>query len=157
MASSVHTGDIYAELRKAEKNIFLIKNTLVFKDFMKPTYVYSNPVLSLLSSNSTQSSPMTTSELNDSIEYYMDQKDYQTEVEIVKYLHGLGVQTKTDPLIKEQQYWKERKQKSQIMSESIINSSERLVLNPTVNRLMRKNVIQIPRNSNSPYFLLDQL
>lgn len=33
-----------------KKNIFLIKNTFVYKDFMKTTYDYSNPVLSLLSS-----------------------------------------------------------------------------------------------------------
>ncbi|CAD8121420.1 unnamed protein product [Paramecium sonneborni] len=124
---------------------------------MKPTQVYQNRVVSLLSCNSTQSSPITTSELNDSIEYYMDQKDYQTEVEIVRYLHSLGVRTKTDPLIKEQQYWKERKEKSYILLENIMNSSERLVLNPSVNRLMRKSVTQISRNSNSPYFLLDQL
>ncbi|CAD8213356.1 unnamed protein product [Paramecium octaurelia] len=122
---------------------------------MKPTYVYSNPVLSLLSSSSTQSSPMTKSELNDSIEYYMDQKDYQTEVEIVKYLHGLGVRTKTDPLIKEQEYWKERKQKSQILLETMSNTQERGVLNSSVGRLLRKNVTYIPRNSNSPFFLLD--
>ncbi|CAK66117.1 unnamed protein product (macronuclear) [Paramecium tetraurelia] len=122
---------------------------------MKPTYVYSNPVVSLLSSSSTQSSPMTRSELNDSIEYYMDQKDYQTEVEIVKYLHSLGVRTKTDPLIKEQEYWKERKQKSQILLETMINTQERGVLNSSVGRLLRKNVTYIPRNSNSPFFLLD--
>ncbi|CAD8110447.1 unnamed protein product [Paramecium primaurelia] len=142
---------------KKKKIIFLIKNTLVYKDFMKPTYDYSNPVLNLLSSSSTQSSPMTKSELNDSIEYYIDQKVYQTELEIVKYLHGLGVRTKTDPLIKEQQYWKERKQKSQLLLETIINSQERVILNSSVGRLMRKNVTYIPRNSNNPYFLLDQL
>ncbi|CAD8123243.1 unnamed protein product [Paramecium sonneborni] len=141
-----------------KKNIFLIKNSLILKDFMKPTYANQNGVVSVLSSNSTQSSPISISELNDSIEYYIDQKDYKTEVEIVRYLNSLGVRTKTDPLIKEHKYWKERKEKSQILLESMMNSSsERLVLNPSVNRLMRKSIPLISRNSNSPYFLLDQL
>ncbi|CAD8125831.1 unnamed protein product [Paramecium sonneborni] len=123
---------------------------------MKQTSIYLNPVLALLNSNSTQISPMSTTDLNDSIEYYIDQKEYQTEVEIVKYLHNLGVQTKTDPQIKEQQYWKERKQRSQrIILDTNLGTAEEIVLNPSLNRLLRKNVTQKIIRSNSPLFLVD--
>ncbi|CAD8126324.1 unnamed protein product [Paramecium sonneborni] len=123
---------------------------------MKQTFIYSNPVLALLNSNSTQISLMSTTDLNDSIEYHIDQKEYQTEVEIVKYLNNLGVKTKTDPQIKEQQYWKERKQKSQkIILDTNVSTAEGIVLNPSVNRLLRKNVTQKIIRSNSPLFLVD--
>ncbi|CAK68219.1 unnamed protein product (macronuclear) [Paramecium tetraurelia] len=123
---------------------------------MKQTYNHLNPVFALLGSNSTQTSPMSTTDLNDSIEYYIDQKEYQTELEIVRYLHNLGVQTKTDPQIKEQQYWKEKRQRSQnIILDTIGNSADKIVLNPSVNRLLRKNVSQKRLRSNSPIFLLD--
>ncbi|CAD8111289.1 unnamed protein product [Paramecium primaurelia] len=123
---------------------------------MKQTFNHLNPVFALLGSNSTQISPMSTTDLNDSIEYYIDQKEYQTEVEIVRYLHNLGVQTKTDPLIKEQLYWKEKKLRSQnIILDTLGNTADKLVLNPSVNRLLRKNVTQKRLRSNSPLLLLD--
>ncbi|CAD8208775.1 unnamed protein product [Paramecium pentaurelia] len=123
---------------------------------MKQTFNHLNSVFALLGSNSTQISPMSTTDLNDSIEYYIDQKEYQTEVEIVRYLHNLGVQTKTDPLIKEQQYWKEKKLRSQnIILDTLGNTADKLVLNPSVNRLLRKNVTQKRLRSNSPLLLLD--
>ena len=68
---------------------------------MHTTVTFSNPIISLLSNTSTSSSPKTTKELNDSIEYYLDSKEHKVEADIVKYLNNLGVKTKTDPLIKE--------------------------------------------------------
>lgn len=40
-------------------------------------------------------------DLNDSIEIYTNTEELKREIEIVKYLNNLGIQTKTDPLLKE--------------------------------------------------------
>lgn len=57
-----------------EWNILFLIKIHFKKDSMKQGFII--PVLSLLSNTSTQSSPINSKELNDSIEYYIDSKDY---------------------------------------------------------------------------------
>ncbi|CAD8200724.1 unnamed protein product [Paramecium pentaurelia] len=65
--------------------------------------------LLLLNKKSNKESQCTKDELNNSIDLQFDSKVSLKERQIVKYLHEMGIQTKTDPVLKEQQYWNQRR------------------------------------------------
>ena len=98
---------------------------------------YNNPYLSLLNSTATPQSDYQKDELNDSIDLYLDSKVSPIEAGIVKYLHGLGVQTKTDPGVKEQLYWNSRRREGNYKLEQCMSLST-LPLNSTLTRLLAK-------------------
>ncbi|CAD8122606.1 unnamed protein product [Paramecium sonneborni] len=107
--------------------------------------------LLLLNVESNQESTCTKDELNDSIDLYMDSKIKEIEIGIVKYLHSMGIQTKTDPKQKEQQYWNLRRIESNKKLEEHW-SCPKLSLNSSVSRLLisrQSSVIQYFNKSGS--------
>lgn len=66
----------------------------------------------------------------------MDCKINAIEVNIVKYLHGKGIQTKTDPSLKEQKYWDIRKNESNKKLEKFWSNTN-LPLNASLTKLLK--------------------
>ncbi|CAD8106775.1 unnamed protein product [Paramecium sonneborni] len=96
-------------------------------------------------SNSNYENPMILRELNDSIELYSNTEEKKTEMGIVKYLHNLGIQTKTDPLLKEQEYWRMKRLETQQKMLSILcltESNQSLTLNVYASKLLHQRVSQ---------------
>ncbi|CAD8198899.1 unnamed protein product [Paramecium pentaurelia] len=96
-------------------------------------------------SNANYDSPMNLKELNDSIEIQLNTEEKKTEIEIVKYLKQLGIQTKTDPLFKEQEYWRTKRLETQKKMLSILcltESTQTLTLNGYASKLLHQRVSQ---------------
>ncbi|CAD8187129.1 unnamed protein product [Paramecium octaurelia] len=96
-------------------------------------------------SNANYDSPMNIRELNDSIEIQLNTEEKKTEIQIVKYLHNLGIQTKTDPLLKEQEYWRTKRMETQKKMLSILcltESTQSLTLNGYASKLLHQRVSQ---------------
>ncbi|CAD8122388.1 unnamed protein product [Paramecium sonneborni] len=100
-----------------------------------------NTFLNLLNIQSTQESECPKDELNDSIDLYMDSKISEVEIRIVKYLHGMGIQTKTDPGQKEQQYWNSKRLESNKKLEQFWSGSN-LPMNSSLTRLLKSRQSQ---------------
>ncbi|CAK56654.1 unnamed protein product (macronuclear) [Paramecium tetraurelia] len=84
-------------------------------------------------------------DLNDSMEIYTNTEEKKTEIEIVKYLNNLGIRTKTDPLQKEQEYWRRKKLETQKKMLSILcltESTQSLILNEYASKLLHHRVSQ---------------
>ncbi|CAD8196074.1 unnamed protein product [Paramecium pentaurelia] len=94
-----------------------------------------NTCLFLLNGKSDKESECTKDELNDSIDLYIDSKISEMERRVVKYLHDKGIQTKTDPELKQQQYWNQRRIESNKQLEQFW-SQPKLSLNSSVSRLL---------------------
>ncbi|CAD8111927.1 unnamed protein product [Paramecium sonneborni] len=97
--------------------------------------------LSMLNIQSTKESECQKDELNDSIDLYIESKISEVEIKIVKYLHGMGVQTKTDPGQKEQQYWNSKRHESNKKLEQFW-SSNNLSMNSSLTRLLKSRQSQ---------------
>ncbi|CAD8120872.1 unnamed protein product [Paramecium sonneborni] len=96
-------------------------------------------------SNSNYDSPINLRELNDSIEIYSNTEEKKTEREIVKYLNNLGIQTKTDPVLKEQEYWRMKRLETQKKMLSILcltEPTQSLTLNGYASKLLHQRVSQ---------------
>ncbi|CAD8202173.1 unnamed protein product [Paramecium octaurelia] len=97
--------------------------------------------LSLLNFKSNKETKCTKDELNRSIDLYTDSNISIMERQIVKYLHGMGIQTKTDPVLKEQQYWSQRRIESNKSLEEFQRLPQ-LQLNTCVLRLLNSRESQ---------------
>ncbi|CAD8212546.1 unnamed protein product [Paramecium octaurelia] len=100
-----------------------------------------NSCLMMLNGQSTEESECPKDELNDSIDLYMDSKINAIEIRIVKYLHGMGIQTKTDPGQKEQQYWSSKRLESNKKLE-LFWSDSNLPMNSPLIRLLKSRQSQ---------------
>ncbi|CAK61658.1 unnamed protein product (macronuclear) [Paramecium tetraurelia] len=102
--------------------------------------------LSLLNLKSNKETKCTKDELNRSIDLYSNSNISMMERQIVKYLHGMGIQTITDPVLKEQQYWSQRRVESNKSLEEFQRLPQ-LSLNTCVIRLLKSR-----ESSFSKYF-----
>ncbi|CAK63947.1 unnamed protein product (macronuclear) [Paramecium tetraurelia] len=94
-----------------------------------------NTCLFLLNEKNEKESECTKDELNDSIDLYVDSKISEIERRVVRYLHDQGIQTKTDPGLKQQRYWNLRRIESNKQLEQFW-SQPKLSLNSSVSRLL---------------------
>ncbi|CAD8190325.1 unnamed protein product [Paramecium pentaurelia] len=113
---------------------------------MKSKILKTDQIFDILKlSNPNYDSPMNFRELNDSIEIYFNTEEKKTEIEIIKYLNNMGIQTKTDPLQKEQEYWRRKKLETQKKMLSILcltESTQSLTLNEYASKLLHHRVSQ---------------
>ncbi|CAD8104203.1 unnamed protein product [Paramecium primaurelia] len=93
--------------------------------------------LLLLNKKCNKESQCTKDELNNSIDLQFDSKVSLQERQIVKYLHEMGIQTKTDPVLKEQQYWNQRRIESNKKLEEFQSCSQ-LSFNSCVLKLLNR-------------------
>ncbi|TNV74399.1 hypothetical protein FGO68_gene3939 [Halteria grandinella] len=81
-------------------------------------------------------------QLNDSIELFYDKKVKDEERRIVQYLRRLGIQTKTNPLLKEEQFWLKKRNEGRTKIDQLClreKSSSSFTLNLSMNKIFRKH------------------